>query len=551
MRDLKIPSDWQRVRLKELAKIQTGVAKGQKNIQDPVKLPYLRVANVQDGFLDLSEVKEVMVDRSKVKRYLLEPEDVLLTEGGDFDKLGRGTIWREELPKCLHQNHVFAVRTNPKKLDAAFFSLQAGSPYGKWYFQSCAKQTTNLASINSSQLKDFSVILPSSIEEQKEIAKILSAWDKSILLMEELVAAKGKRKEGLMQCLLTGQLRFPGFEDEWLNFKVKDVFARVKRKNSEGNENILTASAQHGLINQTEFFNKSVAGKNLENYYLLERNEFAYNRSSSAGYPYGAIKRLDNYEKGVLSTLYICFCLKDDTHNSDFLVHLFESGGLDRGIYKIAQEGARNHGLLNVSVSDFFDLPIVLPPRDEQDKIAEVLNLLDQEINLLKQKLSSLKIQKRGLMQRLLTGQVRVRVEEEVAVATIEVPTHNIEWNLNILAKLNGNVPVETRLSGSEPVYQSQPIHHLVEYLRTKLKINRLMISGNVSWDVVDGRRQIEVNLTIETFTETGKEKEELVSFLERNIPKVVPKYIKMNSPQEETDLMEQLFRLRRDLHEV
>lgn len=195
MYDLKTPSDWRKVKLKQVAKIQTGLAKGKKNTNDPVKLPYLRVANVQDGYLDLSEVKEVEVDNSKVERYLLKPNDVLLTEGGDFDKLGRGTLWRGELPKCLHQNHIFVVRTNLQILHPKFLSLLAGSPYGKKYFLSCAKQTTNLASINSTQLKEFPVLLP-PITEQKEIAKVINAWDRAIRLVEDLIAAKTQHKKG-------------------------------------------------------------------------------------------------------------------------------------------------------------------------------------------------------------------------------------------------------------------------------------------------------------------------------------------------------------------
>lgn len=105
-------------------------------------------------------------------RWLLQKKDVLFTEGGDFDKLGRGAVWKGQIPDCLHQNHVFAVRVNQGLLDPYFLSYQAGSPYGKQYFLSCSKQTTNLASINSTQLKKFPVRLPSLLEQQ-EIVRIL------------------------------------------------------------------------------------------------------------------------------------------------------------------------------------------------------------------------------------------------------------------------------------------------------------------------------------------------------------------------------------------
>lgn len=159
--------------LSEVATLQTGLMKGKRNNQKTVLLPYLRVANVQDGYLDLKEIKNIEVDVLKIERYRLKKGDVLFTEGGDFDKLGRSSVWNEEIPDCIHQNHIFVVRTQTDTLDPYFLSLQAGSRYGKTYFIDCSKQTTNLASINSTQLKNFPVLIP-TIEEQREIVNILN-----------------------------------------------------------------------------------------------------------------------------------------------------------------------------------------------------------------------------------------------------------------------------------------------------------------------------------------------------------------------------------------
>lgn len=121
--------------------------------------PYLSVANVKDGYLDLSEVKNIVVERERVDRYLLKYGDVLMTEGGDLDKLGRGTVWQEEVPGCLHQNHVFAVRTDDAKLDPWYLAAIARSAYGRSYFLGCAKRSSNLASINKEQVSAFRVPL--------------------------------------------------------------------------------------------------------------------------------------------------------------------------------------------------------------------------------------------------------------------------------------------------------------------------------------------------------------------------------------------------------
>lgn len=164
---------WRTVPLIEISTLQTGIMKGKHFNDKTICLPYLRVANVQDGYFNLKEIKRIEVSEKMVDRYLLQKGDVLFTEGGNFDKLGRGSVWNAEIKVCLHQNHVFVVRPDKKILDPYFLSLQAGSRYGKKYFLSCAKQTTNLASINSTQLKNYPVRLP-VIEEQKAILNMVS-----------------------------------------------------------------------------------------------------------------------------------------------------------------------------------------------------------------------------------------------------------------------------------------------------------------------------------------------------------------------------------------
>ena len=244
------------------------------------------------------------------------------------------------------------------------------------------------------------------------ILSFISTWDKAIELKYKLIEEKKKQKKGLMQKLLTGKLRLQSFDMKWKEVRLEDIFERVTRKNIDGNKNVLTISAQRGLINQEDYFNKSVASSILDNYYLLLKDEFAYNKSYSNGSPMGAIKRLNTYDSGVVTTLYICFALKDITKaNSDFFEQLFESGLLNEGLIKVANEGGRAHGLLNVSPKDFFNITIKIPTKEEQDKIALVLCCADNEINLLEQELEALKLQKKGLMQLLLTGIVRVNTE--------------------------------------------------------------------------------------------------------------------------------------------
>ncbi len=148
---------------------------------------------------------------------------------------------------------------------------------------------------------------------------------------------------------------------EWEECHFKKMFSRLKRKNTENNTNVLTISAQYGLINQEEFFNKSVASDDKSNYYLLYKGDFAYNKSYSNGYPFGAIKALEKYEKGVVSPLYICFSPTVENKCPDYYLQYFESGNMNREIQAVAQEDARNHGLLNIGIDDFFNSYLVVP----------------------------------------------------------------------------------------------------------------------------------------------------------------------------------------------
>ena len=181
------------------------------------------------------------------------------------------------------------------------------------------------------------------------------------------------------------EIRFKGYTDEWEQRKLGDLVDRVTRKNQDlVSELPLTISAQYGLIDQNEFFDKRVASKDVSGYYLIENGEFAYNKSTSTDAPWGAIKRLDRYENGVLSTLYIVFGIKENNPvDSDFLVSYYSTNLWHKGIHEIAAEGARNHGLLNIAPADFFETKLMIPQDiEEQKKIGKYFEELERLITL-------------------------------------------------------------------------------------------------------------------------------------------------------------------------
>lgn len=203
----KIPIDWKLKKLDSISKVSSGLTLG--NLYSgtgTTELPYLRVANVQDGFLELNEIKYIKVLNSQIEKYRLQIGDVLMNEGGDYDKLGRGTIWQGEIENCLHQNHVFKVRVNRDSILPEYLSIFSSSFYGKSFFLVSSKQSTNLASINISQLKKFTIILP-DIEEQKRIIEVLLKYTNLINVYENKLHKLKSIKTGLMQDLLSGKTR--------------------------------------------------------------------------------------------------------------------------------------------------------------------------------------------------------------------------------------------------------------------------------------------------------------------------------------------------------
>ncbi|MCC6457981.1 MAG: restriction endonuclease subunit S [Caldilineaceae bacterium] len=170
------PNEWPNSTiLGEVAEITSGVTKGRKlNGKEIRSIPYLAVVNVQDRRLDLSTIKTIDATEEEIQRYRLIKDDLLLTEGGDPDKLGRGTLWNDELPECIHQNHIFRVRLRSDVLHPLFLNWLMSSHYGKRYFLRAAKQTTGIATINMTQLRNFPLLLP-PIEIQQRFAACVAA----------------------------------------------------------------------------------------------------------------------------------------------------------------------------------------------------------------------------------------------------------------------------------------------------------------------------------------------------------------------------------------
>jgi type I restriction enzyme, S subunit len=268
---------------------------------------------------------------------------------------------------------------------------------------------SSVAHLNLENFRNLNIPLPHNKAEQEVIAEALSDADALIESLEQLIAKKRNLKRGAMQELLMEGKRLPGFGGEWNPSLMSDYFEPLMTRNEELNNNVVTISAQQGFVRQEEFFKKRVASNVLTNYYLLERGQFAYNRSYSNGYPFGAVKLLSKFDKAVVTTLYICFRPKPGADVClTFFEQYFEAGLLNDGLASVANEGGRAHGLLNVTKADFFSRPVKVPDFDEQTAIAAALSDMDAEIAELDAKLDKTRRLKQGMMHNLLTGSIRL-----------------------------------------------------------------------------------------------------------------------------------------------
>ena len=239
-------------------------------------------------------------------------------------------------------------------------------------------------------------------------------------------------------------IRFAGFTDAWEQRKLGELVDRVVRKNTNNESTLpLTISAQYGLVDQITYFNNRVASRDVSNYYLVLNGEFAYNKSTSDGYPFGAVKRLDLYEKGVLSTLYIVFSPKKEQQiDSDFLTVFFDTDRWHKGVAERAAEGARNHGLLNISAEDFFDIDLSVP-KDvaEQKQIGAFIRQLDHLITLHQREYAKLVNIKASMLEKMFPKDGSAYPEVRFAGFTDAWEQRKLEDYLTVSTEKNtGNI---------------------------------------------------------------------------------------------------------------
>ncbi len=389
-----IPQDWEVKTLTEIGKVVTGNTPSRKD---------LTLWNGDFCWVTAKDFKEKYIydsiekitERGCKNARILPKGAVLIT---CIASIGNNAI--AAVPLATNQQINSIIVSNDTSNEWLYYQLD----FFKQKLGLLASKTA-VPLVNKSDFEKLQIPLP-PLPEQQKIAEILSNWDKAIQEVQLLIKKLEVRNKALAFSLLTGRKRVKGFEGKWEITNFGKIISRVTKKNEELDDTVVTISAKRGFILQEDFFNKRVASNTLSGYYLLKKGQFAYNKSYSNGYPMGVFKRLNDFDKAVVTTLYICFELKENIC-SDFMVHYFDNGLMNTNLIKIAKEGGRAHGLLNIGIEDFMNLKITMPSLEEQTAIAEILNTAQQELKQYQEKLKALQQQKKGLMQQLLTGKLR------------------------------------------------------------------------------------------------------------------------------------------------
>ena len=363
--------------------------------------------------LDVSKERLAFIEKQsiadKFKTAYLQDGDIIVADTAEDGTVGKCT----EIQDLTDKKIISGLHTIPLRPDQKFASGYLGFYMNSNSYHDQLKplmQGIKVTSISKSAIQNTVVRYPFSLKEQGLVSRYLCLLNTLISLHQRKLEMLKKVKKSMLEKMFpkndakVPEVRFSDFTDAWEQRHLGEIVERVTRKNENLESTLpLTISAQYGLIDQNEFFDKRIASKDVSGYFLIRRGEFAYNKSTSTDAPWGAIKCLERYENGVLSTLYIVFRIIDEKKlNSNYLAFYYDTDLWHRGVQAIAAEGARNHGLLNIAPVDFFETTLAIPQDIfEQQKIGLFFKQLDHLISLHQRKLEKLKNIKKSMLEKM------------------------------------------------------------------------------------------------------------------------------------------------------
>ena len=399
-----LPSGWKVVKLGDVFDFLKTYTNSRESLNDYDEISYIHYGEIHKKYkfyLDFRVASLPKIHQSKLgdKPEFIKNGDLVIADASeDYIDIAKSVEIKNLEHKAVAGLHTFLLRD---KGDYFADGYKGYILYEPWVAKELKKKATGISvlGISKSNLLNLKIKLP-PLDEQEKIAEILSTWDEAINLTINLIESKKQFKKALMQNLLTAKIRFPQFKGEWKEIKLGNFLEEKSERNTKNIDLVLSVTNKFGFVTQVEYFDKSVASDNTANYKIVRKGNFAYNPSRIN---VGSIALLESYEIGILSPMYVVFECLENLDNR-FLKFWFQShifmGNLPKYLAGSVRESLNFNYMKTISIK--------LPNLKEQQKIVEVLTACDDEINLLNLKLENLKKQKQGLMQKLLSGKVRI-----------------------------------------------------------------------------------------------------------------------------------------------
>ena len=394
-----IPEDWEVVKLGDVCQEKAKYGINAPSVEFNMQLPnYLRITDIDEQG-NFKPQKKTSVKNDDFRKFILKENELVLARTGAT--VGKSYLYNKNDGELVYAGFLIKISPNNKKLNSVYLkNYLFGSYY--WHWVKIMSVRSGQPGINAEEYSLLPILLP-PLKEQQKIANILTTWDDAISKQNELIKAKEELKKGLMQKLLSGKVRFNEFDEEWIKTKLSNYITEISKKNKDKKITlVLTVSTKYGFISQEDYFDREIASKDTSNYKIVKKGDFAYNPSRIN---IGSISYLDTFEEGILSPMYVIFKCNDNL-NSSYFTYWLNTHSFKGNLYKYLSGSVRD----SLSFKDMKLMKIKLPSLQEQQKIAEVLSNADKEISSLQSELEELKKQKKGLMQKLLTGEVRVRL---------------------------------------------------------------------------------------------------------------------------------------------
>ena len=399
---MKLSAGWKMKAIGDISDVAGGIQKGphREAAANPVR--YLTVAHVQRNRLRLDDPRYFEVTSAELDRWRLLKGDVLIIEGnGSADQIGRTALFRGEIADCVHQNHVIRVRPYHDEVSGEYLNSLMNSSVGQVSVQLQSSTSSGLRTLSVGKIREMFFPLP-PLSEQRKIAEILSTWDEALEKLDALIEAKERSKKALMRQLLTGQRRLKGFSQSWLTTKLETLFTeRVEQGRAD--LPLLSITSDRGIVPRGDVAKRDSSSEDKSKYLRIAPGDIGYNTMRM----WQGVSALSALE-GIVSPAYT-ICTPKDRIDGRFAAHFFKLRHTIHLFHRYSQGLVDD--TLNLKFPSFAVIEVSIPSDlDEQRLIADILDTADQELTVLRNQRATLDQQKRGLMQRLLTGKVRVNI---------------------------------------------------------------------------------------------------------------------------------------------